>query len=116
MDRRNRDRTPLFEPCPVHCAVTGRLLGQAVDLSARGLRLVCTRLLELFLDYPLVLRLDDGRSEVRELALEARCVWTLREARPRVDSAGLEFRQLDEGAEARLEAFLAARARGRRVS
>lgn len=116
MDRRHRDRTPLFAPCPVHCAVTGRLLGHAVDLSSRGLRLVCTRPLELFLDYPLVLRLDDGRTEIRELALEARCVWTMREPKPRVDSAGFEFRQVDETVEDKLAAFLAARDRRHRVS
>ncbi|MBE0564629.1 MAG: PilZ domain-containing protein [Krumholzibacteria bacterium] len=105
MDRRHRDRTPLFVPCLVHCAVTGRLLGHAVDLSPRGLRVVCARPLELFLDYPLVLRMDDGRTEVRELALEARCVWTMREQKPRVDSAGFEFRQVNPHLEALLEEF-----------
>lgn len=116
MDRRHRDRTPLFELCQVHCAVTGRLLGHAVDLSPHGLRLVCARPPEIFLDYPLVLRLDDGRTEVRELAIEARCVWTMREHKPRVDSAGFEFRQVDATGEARLAAFLAARERRHRVS
>ena len=91
MNDRQLQRPRMTTNLEVRCAETGRPVGQIVDLTTAGMRLVTSEELELETDFHLVISVENDPGATEELRIDARCMWVGRDVNPELHCAGFEF-------------------------
>lgn len=97
MNKRKDRRRSIIYYLRVFDRDTDRMIGQLVDITTRGMKLVSVHPVELGTRYSLRMLLPEEINRRKHLVFEVECMWCKRDVNPNYFTIGFEF--LDIGSD-----------------
>ena len=93
-EKRKSKRRHLIYYLKVFDSVENRLLGHLVDITTKGIQLICEAPIEVNKNYSLKMLLPKEMMEEEQMDFEAFCLWCRRDVNPEFFAVGFEMREL----------------------